>query len=213
MCREDGKGCDGADKVGEKSHGGGLSDNNNYNINDWLWDNVPSAIGYHGGVSGQMGAGIEPGFTPFEFLLLFNWRSGEISLFYSFEGFIYGGSPSLLGGNVYGGLTMVEGLSKNQFYEGPSLFGGVTGALDVFGKLGATFVGGRSITSESAANGEIPPSLFIDPISQRPIEYHQASITYGGNLAGNGVDLGVLAGPAYSAELASIHIPFWPTGR
>jgi hypothetical protein len=34
MCREDGKGCDGADKVGEKSHGGGIGNTSGSNSGD-----------------------------------------------------------------------------------------------------------------------------------------------------------------------------------
>ena len=52
----------------------------------WMWKNIPSAFGFHLGVSGQIGIFIEPGITLGELLLLFNLKSGEITAFYSYGG-------------------------------------------------------------------------------------------------------------------------------
>jgi RHS repeat-associated protein len=180
-------------------------------IDEWLWENVPSAIGFHFGFSGQVGLFLEGGLTPAEFLLLFNWRSGELSLFYSLEGFGFVGTPSIFGGDFYGGSTFVKGLSRNQFYSGPSVFTGITVSADAFGKVGAAVVGGKAITDESTSI--IPPGFFIDPISQRPIEYYQLSITVGGNVAANGFDAGIFGGGAISNQILTYALPYWPIRR
>jgi hypothetical protein len=182
-------------------------------FDNWLWYNIPSAFGWHGGVSGQAGAGVEGGTTPAEFLLLFNWRSGEASLFYSFEIFGYVGTPSVFGGNVYTGFTTVKGLSRNQFFQGPSGYLGATGSGDVFGKLGVTLIGGKAIEPDSFSKGEIPLRYFIDPISQRTIEYRQTSLFIGGNLAANAFDFGFLGGLAAAVQILNATIPFWPLVR
>jgi hypothetical protein len=172
-------------------------------VDNWLWDNAPSAFGLHFGLSGQLGAALEPGIVPLEFLILANWRSREISLFYTGEVFLYAGTPSLFGGNVYGGLTTIKGLSRNQFYEGPALYVGATGAADAVGKLGLSRVRGWAQDLESMRG--IPTKVFIDPISGRPITYEQTSVTLGGNLGSNVIDVGVMGGFAYTVQLSN-----WP---
>jgi len=171
-----------------------------YCVNQWLWYNVPSAFGLHIGASGQLGAGIfEPGLVPFEFLLLANWRSGEISWFYTGEAFVYAGSPSLFGGNVYGGWTTVKGLSKNANYEGAAWYAGATAGADVFGKVGISKVKGWAQDPDSM--GGIPTTIFIDVGSGLPVIYEQTSITFGGNLGANGIDVGVFGGFASTTML------------
>jgi hypothetical protein len=169
-------------------------------LDNWLWANIPSAFGLHIGLSGQVGIGIiEPGIVPAEFLLLANWRSGEISLYYTYEAFLYSGTPSLFGGNVYGGWTTIKGLSRNQFYEGSALYTGATLSADAFGKLGIVKVKGWAQDPESLKG--IPTSVFVDPISLHPVTYEQTSVTVGGNLLGNGVDGGIMGGYAYTTQI------------
>ena len=180
-------------------------------LDDWLWDNIPSAFGIHFGVSGQVDTGIGVGYTPSEIQVIFNWRTGQLSIFYSAEAFGYVGTPNLFGGNVYGGYTTVKGLSDNQIFEGPSLFGGLTTSLDGVAKGGGSLISGMALVNEQSM--ELPPEIFIDPGSGRPIEYHQVSLTLGGNLIPNAVDGGLMVGNAYSIELISESISFWPDLR
>jgi hypothetical protein len=171
-------------------------------LDGWLWD-IPSAFGFHVGFSGQFDAGPGAGLTPWEGLVLLNWRSGEISIFHSVEGYGYFGSPGLFGGTGYVGWTTVEGLSENQNYVGTSLFGGLMGGVDSFGKLGFSAIGGRAITEDG--------TFFIDKGSKRPIEYHQLSITVGGNLIPNGIELGGVVGGSNTAPPKwHYKLPYWP---
>jgi len=180
-------------------------------LDEWLWDNIPSAYGIHFGASGQVGAFIEAGITPFEILALFNWRTGQLTLFYSGEAFGYIGTPNLIGGNVYGGYTSVKGLSDNKYFEGPSLFGGLTASLDEVIKGGGMLISGRGLDPDHTT--ELPPVFFIDPGSGRPFEYHQVSLTLGGNLIPNAADVGLIAGNSNSYGVMSVTIPNWPDLR
>jgi RHS repeat-associated protein len=175
-------------------------------IDEFLWDNVPSAVGYNIGVSGQTGAVIEPGIVPIEATVLFNWRAGELSVITSSEAFLYAGTPSLLGGNGYFGYTEVYGASSNDYLRGPSAYGGVTASADAFSKFGVNAIGGRSVTPLN----ETPPQWFIDPESKHPIEYHQLDITFGGNLGSNAIDVGGVGGVAYTQIRWTYAIPGWP---
>jgi hypothetical protein len=175
-------------------------------INEILWESVPSAIGINIGASGQAGAMIEPGIVPGELTALFNWRSGELSVLTSYEAFLYLGTPSVFGGNVYAGWTEVYGASANRFLQGPSVYGGITASADEFAKFGVSAIGGRAVNSGI----EMPPQWFIDPKSGHPIEYHQLDITFGGNLGSNGIDAGGFGGGAYTKIRRTYAIPGWP---
>ena len=182
-------------------------------ISTLLWDNIPSAYGVHLGISGQVGGFAEGAWTPIELLLLINLYSGEISVFASMEAYGYMGTPNFIGGNLYGGSTVIYGLSENENFVGPSLFVGATGSADEFAKAGATLIAGRAVSAESAALGEIPPQFFVDPISERTIDFQQGSIFLGVNGGANVVDFGVVGGIGITQPVWSYSIPFWPRGR
>ena len=78
-------------------------------------------------------------------------------------------------------------------------------------KGGGSLISGMALVNEQSM--ELPPEIFIDPGSGRPIEYHQVSLTLGGNLIPNAVDGGLMVGNAYSIELISESISFWPDLR
>jgi hypothetical protein len=175
-------------------------------IDDIIWEDVPSAMGLNIGASGQIGIFIEPGVVPIEYTLIFNWRSGELSLVKSYEAYLYLGTPSIMGANVYGGWTRVYGASANRFMQGASIYGGMSASSDEVGKFGMSALGGRAVISGS----EMPPTWFIDPKSGRSIEYHQLDLTLGGNLGTNAVDAGGYVGGAYTQVKWSYAIPGWP---
>lgn len=179
-------------------------------ITQWIWNTFPSAVGGHIGITVQGGSGAEVGITPIELLVLLNLHSGEVSIFMSYEGYGYLGTPNFMGSSVYFGSTSVYGLSQNENYAGPSVFAGLVASIDTFLQGGLSLIGGSAIDANNSA--DIPFKFFIDEGSGRTIEYHQVSLVFGGNVGANGVDLGGVAGAGSAKLLANIDIPFWPFG-
>jgi hypothetical protein len=177
-------------------------------VDDWLYENIPSVIGNQVGISGQVGMGLlEGGTVPLEVGYLFNWRTGEITITKSADVFGYTGSPSLFGGNVYVGATYIYGISDNRFLEGPALFTGATGSLDMIAKGGFSAVKGTYFEPDMTPDHLVP---FVDPGSGQTGTYYQASITYGGNLMPNGIDGGFMYGFAGTQIIGTYQIPWYP---
>jgi len=196
------------DPTGHKDEGPGYEepgyeepDNLLDDIDDWLWDNVPSAFGVHVGVNGQIGAIAEVGIVG-EIDFVFNWRSGQMSVFGSTGPFGYVGTPTILNATVYGGGNSYYGVSDNQFLEGFSGTLGGTLGVDAWGKLGVTVVEGMCVNPDM--------SLFVDPGTENPIHYNQASANLGLNAASNVIEGGGILGLLGSSNWFTWDIPFWP---
>ncbi len=114
-------------------------------VDNWIWENIPSALSVNLGFSGQAGLSVEQGITPLEFELVFNWRSGELSLLYSPNFYYYFGTPTGIGGDFHFGGGVIYGVSNNQYLLGSDVFGGLTASADVFGRAGISFSGSRSL--------------------------------------------------------------------
>jgi len=155
----------------------------------WAWNHIPSAIGVDIGVSGQIGAGVEPG-TFFEIGAVYNWRSGEFDALYSTGPQIFIGTPNVLEGGVYVSFTTYKGLSQNDYLEGGSVFSGGVVSGGAFGKISLSKYHGISILP----GPEVPPSFFIDGDSKMPVTYDSVAIGVGINACANGVDAGVIGG-------------------
>ena len=59
---------------------------------NWVWNNVPSAVGLYGDFTGSLGVFFE-GELGNQFSLMFNWRSGELTLFAGPGAGAYAGTP------------------------------------------------------------------------------------------------------------------------
>jgi hypothetical protein len=169
---------------------------------NWLWRNIPSAVGYHFGLSIQDGFVYEGGIIPVEILYLFNWRSGQISIVYTAEGFAYGGTPTVLGVNGYSGFTEIYGLSNNKFVNGYSIYNSGNLSADAYAGFGLSKNSGYAIQTN-------PLSVFIDPGSGLPVVYKQNSVSFGGNYLSNGIDFGITMNLAYSFLFANVGFPNW----
>jgi hypothetical protein len=134
------------------------------------------AIGIHLGISGQNGVFVEPGINR-EIIILYHPRTQELGVFISRGAYVHVGTPSLAGGNAYGGITHVSGLSSLEYFEGPSIDKGLTLGADAWGNLGVSATRGTAAIS----GNHIPARDFIDPDSGQKIETTQVSITGGGN--------------------------------
>lgn len=55
----------------------------------------------------------------------------------------------------------------------------------------------------------LPTGWSIDPVSDRPIEYHELDLTLGGNLGSNGIDIGGIRGAAITDIWWMFAIPGW----
>jgi len=166
-----------------------------------IWMIIPSAVGIDFGISGQVGLVGEAGYTPIDVQILYNWRAHQLSILTGSGSNAYLGSPTLLGGNGYVGITTVYGASDNQYMAGPSRYAGVTASADVIGKAGVNKIIGYSATFTEKG----VPVPFIDPKSGVPVTFRETNITGGGNLFPDGIDIGIFAGESTSEIKAS-----WP---
>jgi hypothetical protein len=173
-------------------------------LDQWAWDNIPSAWGIHGNLTGNFGGGIEGNYTPMELMLLANWRSGEISLMVSMEGFAMLTVPDLVGISLNGGYTEVYGASSNTRLEGWSNFSGYSISVGEGINLGVSRNYGKG--KESFMGGD-----YIDPISNRNVRFRQSAIVGAANipLIPTPVDGSVFSGKSYTRELIRISFP-WP---
>jgi hypothetical protein len=174
-------------------------------IDNLVWNYIPSAYGIHGNITVHAGGGLELNYTPMELILLFNWRSGELSLMVSMEGSGMLTVPDMAGFTVNAGVTEVYGVSQNLELEGWSNFSGWTASVGEGANVG---VGQNyGIAKESFLGGD-----HIDPVSNRTIKYTQSSIFGEVNipLFVTPVDGSVLAGTGYTALLFGVGLPNWP---
>ena len=148
---------------------------------NWAWKNIPSAIIYHKGLSLQGGFGGEFGGYR-EVGYVYNWRSLEADQMYTKGRFGYMGTPQLIGGGFYKGITLVYGASSNNSIAGNSSGGGITGSLDGGVMLGGTYEKSIAVDEDGL--------MLIDRVSSSPIQSYQISLNVGGNLFGNLADAG-----------------------
>jgi RHS repeat-associated protein len=161
----------------------------------WLWDNVPSAVGWKLiGISGQAGVCLEGAVTPVEVTFVFNWRTGQFSVVYSVSGNYYIGTPTGASYAFSGGPVAIYGLSNNQDLSGWDAFGGVSIGADAFAVAGGEMTGSRSMNT-----GDLNDGWYIDPQSGRTIDTQQLSLTIGQNLAVNALDVGFNWGLSWSS--------------
>ena len=139
---------------------------------DWLYDNVPSAIGYQRTLNGLAPNGFVAGVTVTE-TTLFNWRSGELDTFYSGEVNAGVGTSGFMGGVGY---VEVMGASSNESWEGP--YADITGDL----QDGIGIYGGKSIgLDQGALDHPDGPSLvpFVDPDTGKNVTTGVTGIAFG----------------------------------
>jgi RHS repeat-associated protein len=161
--------------------------NNNYcvQMDEWAWDNIPSTIVIHKGVSGQAGFGGEFG-TYREVAYAYNWRSWEADKLYVKGRYAYIGTPQLGALGYYKGVSFVYGASSISSLEGASSAGGFTASLDGGGTVSGTFAQSIAVNQDGVR--------LIDRGSGRPIQSHQLNVGVGVNIISNGADVaGVLA--------------------
>jgi len=197
-------------------------------LDNWLWATKPSVIGIQ--VGGTLGA--DP--TPFALCmvggnvsgnaaLVFNWRSGEVSLLLipSAEG--RAGTPRVLYGDVHAGTYKAWGVSRNEHLRG--LGGHISGSatadaaanLGVIGSEGAGWSPDMEAATKKVYNfadfvrglgGTFRP--MIDPNSERAIRNETLSVAIGGNLLVNGFDFEGDLGADYTIPIPIYQIPGWP---
>jgi hypothetical protein len=177
-------------------------------IEEIAWVILPSAIGVQVGGYYQQGMAVEGGMFG-EIDILFNFRSGELSVFQVTGPQGYIGTPNLFRINGYAGLTKVYGLSRNINFQGNAIYGGITGSGDAFGKLGISVEKGIALQPGI----EFPPSVYTDPSSNKAVLYDQTNLNIGANAAGNAFDLGVFGGIAGTKMIFNYAFPYWPIRR
>jgi len=163
-------------------------------VDSWLWDNVPSALGYYGSINGSLGCIFE-GELSAQVSLLFNWRSGELSLLYgpgagAFLGTPRGGSVTLGGGTI-----LTYGAHRNELLKGINAYGGGTLGVDAFveasleaqGSVGLTY---QDINNSGTYDAGDKAALVVDPVSGQHIVSLQAGVSAGANATPNGVEAG-----------------------
>jgi hypothetical protein len=165
-------------------------------IDNIIWDNVPSAAGIKIGGGGQAGFMLEGGASG-GLGVVFNWRSMEISIIGEANAQGYIGTPQLIGKEAYLSSFYVYGVSRNEHLEGISDYTGITLSSDKFAKFGVS-------ATESIGKTQNGDSVYIDPVSKKPIKTYDISINLGGNLAANGVDGGFLFGRSYTTFSSSL---------
>jgi RHS repeat-associated protein len=138
-------------------------------VDDWLYENVPSAVGFQ--ITG--GAGIATGAGPSAAAgktILFNWRSMEVDSFVTAEasgnlGLTAGGSLEAKAGPVF-----VYGASTNSSWEGNY----VSGSVEVLTSQGGFFAG-QSIglvadpVRTAISSGDPMSALSVDPASGKHV--------------------------------------------
>ena len=183
-------------------------------IDNWLWDNVPSVIGTQFGVGCSFGVVVEGEFYPIDLAGVFNWRSGEFSILASPGLNAYFGTPRFMSGSLYAGVVMVEGASENRYLQGWGQYKGGTAAVEALGGVGVSITAGRAITSADT-NQDAQVDLrddyvdFVDPGSGRRIVTTQLNAVGSVNAIPNGLDIGYLTGYNYTA-VTTIRLPWWP---
>jgi hypothetical protein len=159
-------------------------------MDEWAWDNIPSTIVIHIGISGQAGFGGELG-TYQEVAYAYNWRSWEAGKLYVKRRYGYIGTPQLGALGYYKGISFVYGASSISSLEGASSAGGFTSSLDGGGTVSGTFA--QSI----AVNQDGVP--LIDRGSGRPIQSHQLNVGVGVNILSNVTDMGGILADEYAS--------------
>ncbi len=160
-------------------------------LDNFIWTTIPSAIGFQLGGHGQIGYLLEIGMAK-ELEIVFNWRSGELSIM-SVEG-PHGwlGTPNIFEIDVYGGKVKYFGVSENSNLEGLAVYGGWSGSGDILHKIGGEEYYGIAIDNGKS----FPPTPYIDPGSSMYVTYTQNNIYYGFNQHPNVVDVGMIGGAA-----------------
>ena len=138
-------------------------------VDEWAWDNIPSTLVLHRGISGQLGFGGEGGLYR-EIAYAFNWRSLEFNKLYVSGRYMYIGTPQLAGGGVYKGVSVVYGASSISSLEGDSYAGGASGSL----ALDAAYSFAFAVDADGVQ--------IVDRGSSRPIIAHQVNIGIGANI-------------------------------
>ena len=165
--------------------------------NNWAWKNLPSAVGSHQGFTLQVGAGLEFSISA-ELSTVINWRSGQVTSFFTYDIGGYEGTPHGISLIRYGGLTSVNGASDNEYLRGPAAFVGGSASADAVGILGISVQRSQALDSSG--------TQFTDPVSKMPINVGQVSAVAGVNLTPNYVDIGVTAGQSNSFLLQQINL-------
>jgi RHS repeat-associated protein/uncharacterized repeat protein (TIGR01451 family) len=172
-------------------------------VDSWLWDNVPSAVGIYGDVSGSLGL-VAEGELNAEVSLMFNWRSGELTFLYGPGVGAYLGTPR--GASISGGAggKWTYGASRNEFLKGVDVYYGVTGGVDAFGEVEAELTGSSSLDYVDVnGNGKLDLhddlTFFTDPNSGRHVNSLQVGLGAGVNPVPNGFEGGARAGLSVTA--------------
>ena len=170
--------------------------NKNYcvQMDEWAWDNIPSTVVIHKGVSSQVGFGGEFG-SYREVAYAYNWRSWEADKLYVEGRYGYIGTPQLWSIGLYKGVSLVYGASSVSSLEGASSAGGFTASLDGGGTINAAYTAGIAVNEDGVR--------LIDRDSGRPIQSLQVNAGAGWNGIPNVAD----AGGILANETASIGIP------
>jgi RHS repeat-associated protein len=172
-------------------------------VDSWLWDNVPSAVGIYGDVSGSLGL-LAEGELNAEVSLMFNWRSGELTFLYGPGVGAYLGTPRGASISTGAGGKWTYGASRNEFLKGVDVYYGVTGGVDAFGEVEAELTGSSSLDYVDVnGNGKLDLhddlTFFTDPNSGRHVNSRQVGLGAGVNPVPNGFEGGARAGLSVTA--------------
>jgi hypothetical protein len=183
-------------------------------LDGWLWDNVPSAFGAYGSVSGSLGVVVE-GEISAEISLMFNWRSGELTFLYGPGAGTYLGTPRGGSLSASAGGICAFGAFRNDRLEGVDIYYGGIAGVDAVATAGLEIVGSTGLSYEDVnGSGSLDmndkPALFVDPESNRHVTSLQVGTNVGINGAPNGVEVGGVTGLSVTEGFNII--PGWDWG-
>ena len=158
-------------------------------VDNFIWKNIPSAFGIKLSTGGQAGFVAEGGGSG-GVGVVFNWHSKQLSIIADASAQGYIGTPQVISKGGSFSSFYVYGASRNENLAGISDYTGAAFKIDRILQGGVTITKSTGLTP----NGEI----FIDRDSDMPVITKQISLNFGGNLVGNGADIGLVFGRSYT---------------
>jgi RHS repeat-associated protein len=151
-------------------------------IDQWAWKYIPSTIGFKPPGWGSLGLDliIPIGASPFgagigteaEHMFVFNWRTLQAGWLAGYSAKGKAGLGAGVDANTSGGFTFFYGNSSLEDLAGGDWQAGLEGDIGLGPHLGASL----EMTAQTADDGW---TIFVDPISKRPVVSLGASIEAG----------------------------------